>query len=160
LGGIPARQLPNLLGLLGGWQSGGRTPGTLQVIVLALSAALLIAVASLKKTARDPHFFKLCFACAVISALLVGYSTNSYDLSLLLVPLAVIADHVVRQGSIKGKLVIPVIPLLVSPFWFFLWLGWARIGLMAIFLVWWLYALYRELKQLGASQDSLSPTVA
>lgn len=159
LGGIPARQLPNLLGLLGGWQSGEKVPGTLQVMVLVLSAALLIAMASLKKTARDPRFFTMCFACAVISALLLGYSTNSYDLSLLLVPLAVTAQHVLRQARIKRELILPVIPLLVSPFWFFLWLGWARIGLMAVFLVWWLYALCRELKQLGVSQETLDSAV-
>jgi hypothetical protein len=149
-GGIPSGQLPNLLGLIGGWQSGGKVPIILQVTVLALSAALLIAMAS--RTAMEPHLFKMCFACAVISALLVGYSTNSYDLSLLLVPLAVIADHVFRQGRIKWELVVPVIPLLISPFWFFLWLRWGRISLMAIFLVWWLYAAYRELKRPGAGQ--------
>jgi len=159
-GGIPARQLPNLAGLLAGWQSKGAVPGIVQAMVLVLSAGLLIAMAALKELASDRRLFKVCFSCVVISALLTGYSTNSYDLSLLLVPLAVVAEHTLRQGRIMAKLVIPVIPLLISPLWFFLWLGWARISLMAIFLVWWLYALYRELKRLGVSQEAVDSAVA
>jgi len=162
-GGIPARQLPNLLGLIAGWHSGGEVPGILQVVVLALSAVLLIATALLKKAARNRDSFKMCFAAALISALLVGYSTNSYDLSMLLVPLAVVNDYVFRQDArinLRRDLILPVIPLLISPVWFFLWLRWSRISLMAVFLVWWLFAFYREIKRRGANQTLPDSAVA
>ena len=44
----------------------------------------------------------------------------------------------------RRRLILPVVPLLVSPLWFLLWRQWERMNLMAIFLLWWLYAIGRE----------------
>ena len=38
----------------------------------------------------------------------------------------------------------PALPLLVSPLWFFLWMRWHRINVMALFLLWWLFAMMAE----------------
>ncbi len=148
-GGIPLRQLPNLLGLLAGWGFLGESGWPVQGLVLTCGAALLIVVARLRKHANDAQVSNLCVACAVISALLVGYNTNTYDLSLLVLALVLVADYWLRECSARGRknlyLIVPAVPLLISPLWFFLWLRWERINLIAIFLVWWVFAIRKEI---------------
>ncbi|HEV2467779.1 MAG TPA: glycosyltransferase family 87 protein [Candidatus Sulfotelmatobacter sp.] len=152
-GGIPLRQLPNLLGLLGGWPSSGGTGWIVRVVALISAVALLIAVAGLRKFTEDRRVFELCFACAVIASVLAGYSTNTYDLSLLIVPLVLVADFV-AEDRLEWNIFLPVIPVLVSPLWFFLWLRWERINVMAFFLVWWLFAIRGEIVRTRPVEDT------
>ena len=71
---------------------------------------------------------------------------NLVGLAMLIVPLALVADHCFGDAqSGKWKLLLPAVPLLISPLWFFLWLRWERVNLMAVFLVWWLFAIMREM---------------
>jgi hypothetical protein len=157
LGGLPARLMPNLVGLASGWPSLENASGPLQWVAVVASAGLLIAVARMGKLASHPEMFKLNLACAVITAVLVGYNTNTYDLSVLILPLAVLADHCLsaRSGgrTVRAAAVIPVLPLLLSPLWFFIWLGWGRTNLMAIFLLWWLYAMRQEIMGMSAAAE-------
>jgi hypothetical protein len=37
--------------------------------------------------------------------------------------------------------------LLVSPFWFLIGLQWKKFNLIAIFLLWWLFAIRKELQR-------------
>jgi hypothetical protein len=101
------------------------------------------------KLASHPEMSKLNLACAVITAVLVGYNTNTYDLSVLILPLALLADHwlgaAFSRRRARATVIIPVLPLILSPLWFFLWLGWGRTNLMVIFLLWWLYAMGQEI---------------
>jgi len=145
-GGIPVRQLPNLLGLIGGWPLLERIGWPVQLAVLACTLLLLATMARVKRAAGDPRLLKLCCACAVITAVLSGYSTNSYDLSLLILPLALLTDYCANKNPAAWRnLIGPAIPLLISPLWFFLWMGWERLNLMAVFLVWWLLAIRGEI---------------
>jgi hypothetical protein len=159
-GGIPTRQLPNLWGLLAGWPFAEGVGWPLQVLILACAAGLLAWMAGLKPAAQDDRFFRLCLSCAVIAAVLVAYNTNTYDLSLLVLPLVLVGDYCVRNLSGHSRrrwaLVLPAIPLLISPLWFFLWLRWSRVNLMAIFLLWWLFALTAEI----ARARSIAPATA
>lgn len=146
-GKMPPSLMPNLLGLITGWPFAEATRGTLQVGVLAVSVLLLMSIAIMRNRANGRDFLNLTFACAVITAVLVGYNTGSYDLSLLVLPLALVADYCLG-GSVglpeaTRRLVLPAVPLLVSPLWFLLWRQWERMNLMAIFLLWWLYAIGR-----------------
>jgi len=151
-GRTPPALMPNLLGLVTGWPglTSPAWPG--QLVVLACSAGLLIWIVALGRFANDKRGSQLGFACAVLAALLVGYSTNSYDLALLLLPLAIVVDHCLGESSMRQAertaLVAPAIPLLISPLWFFLWLRWERINLIAVFLLWWLYAIAQEMRRL------------
>lgn len=154
-GGIPLRQLPNLLGLLGGWPLLGDAEGIVRIVALVAAAGLLIAVAWLRNLAEDPRSFKLCFACAVIASVLAGYSTNTYDLSLLIVPLAIVADFVAESRT-EWNILLPVVPVLISPLWFFLWLRWERINVMAFFLVWWLFAIRGEIVKTNITQERVA----
>lgn len=158
-GGIPLRQLPNLLGLLGGWPSLGDAGWIVRIAALIAAAGLLIAVAWLRKFTDDPRLFKLCFACAVTASVLAGYSTNTYDLSLLIVPLVLVVDYVAEK-TWKSSLLVPVIPLLISPLWFFLWLRWERINVMAFFLIWWLLAIRGEIVRTKFTQERVAQPTA
>lgn len=152
-GGIPPRQLPNILGLLVGWPR-LETAGWPGPVAACLCAFLLLLIVSfLRAPARSARTFKLCLSIAVITALLVGYSTNTYDLSLLLLPLVLITDEYLQtspgERPARLSLLFPVLPLLISPLWFFLWMGWEHINLIAIFLLWWEFAIRREILKMG-----------
>jgi hypothetical protein len=163
LGGIPWRGLPNVLGLLGGWPFIEDFGHLVIGVALASSVALLLVVAGLRRFALAPHgrLLGLCFACAVIAALLVGYGTNTYDLSLLIVCLAVVVDYcaqtIPEHGGPRWALLFPAVPLLISPLWFFLWLRWERINLIAIFLLWWFFAIRKEV--LRANRNEALPMI-
>ena len=166
-GGIPPRQLPNLFGLLAGWPLSQRIESIMNFVVVAISVILVTMVSGLRRHARERESFRLCLAVAIIASVLVGYSTNTYDLSLLVVPLAIIASLLLRNYSANSPnwrtLIAPAIPLLISPLWFFLWMRWERINLMALFLFWWLLAVVSEIRSRKIhAQDPLpeSPLIA
>jgi hypothetical protein len=103
--------MPNLRGLLYG--CGGRylPHWWLLAITLAISAALLVWVTYLLRRERDDA---TAFALAIIGALLLGYHLNFHDLTLLLLPMALLAG---RAWSHFGALVsacflLPVLILL------------------------------------------------
>ena len=153
--------LPNLLGLVTGWPflagmllCAGSCSGLGEAGVrssLACGASLKIR-----------QFFKICFACAVTTAVLVGYNTNAHDLSFLILPLALLCGLCAFplppwSGDVANRC--PVVPLLISPLWFFLWMRWEHTNLMAIFLLWWLYAIRRKfLRMKGSTRRSDNTT--
>jgi hypothetical protein len=82
--------MPNLRGLLYG--CGGRYLPHLWLvcITLALSGALLLWVAYLLRRERDEA---TAFALALVGALLLSYHLHSHDLTLLLLPIALLAGR-------------------------------------------------------------------
>lgn len=143
--------MPNLLGLVTGWPGLENVGWPLRLMVLAASASLLVAVARMRDLARDRRFFNLSFACAVTTAVLVSYNANVHDLSLLVLPLALFADDCAallpNWRSANMAVIIPAVPLLLSPLWILLWMRWGRINVLAIFLLWWIYAIWRDLSR-------------
>ena len=134
--------------------------GALRWVAVASSVGLIVVVACMRHLANDRGLFKLCYACAVIVAILVAYNTNVHDLCLLILPLALVADAFAQAGArksfLKARLLLPVAPLLLSPLWFLLWMKWGRTNLVAIFLLWWLYVIRGEIvrRKAGADSDS------
>ncbi len=150
LGRTPPSLLPNLLGIITGWQRLDRIHWLVPV-VLILSGGLVILVARMKNLAREPSFFDSCFGCAILAALLVGYNTSTYDLALLALPLAVILREELT-GRMPAHLLPPIVPLLISPLWFLIGMYWLNFNLIAIFLLWWLFAMrYEVLRRRGAA---------
>jgi hypothetical protein len=159
-GRIPANELPNLLGLLSGWPRLDHEGWAVQMAVFAGSIGLIIAIAGLRSVQRDRESFRLGFACAIIVALLVAYSTNTYDLSLLLLAVVITGDYCVRNLSGTSErlaVLLPIAPLLISPLWFWPWLKWQRINVVAAFLLLWLYFIRREVLRRRALSEVLSP---
>lgn len=152
LGRIPFRQLPNLVGLIAGWSSKEYAGWLLPAIVLVCSIVLLAIAVRMGRGAENGSIARMAFACALTSALFVGYSTNTYDLCLLALPITLVIDHVVREPadppSQRLALVVPILPLLLSSLWFYLWMRWVHINVIAVFIFWWLYAVGKEILQM------------
>jgi hypothetical protein len=159
-GQTPFGVMPNLMGFATGWPVLEGLGWPLRGAVLVGSAILMIVVARMRNLTRhitpdpsnDRRFRRLSFACAVITSLLVSYIANAHDLCLLVLPLALLADHCAAQWperrAVKA-LLIPVAPLLVSPLWIFLWMRWSKLNLIAVLLLWWIFGMRRELLHLG-----------
>jgi glycosyl transferase family 87 len=144
LGGLPARSMPNLVGLICGWPATENAEGA-RIAAVIFCCVIFVLVASLK--APDSQTLHLAIACAVITSVLISYNTNTYDLALLILPLGLLADYALRSSAPAGtawRLFLPSLPLLISPLWFFLWLVWLRTNLMGLFLVAWLFFIWRE----------------
>ncbi|MGA2856272.1 MAG: glycosyltransferase family 87 protein [Candidatus Sulfotelmatobacter sp.] len=159
-GQTPVGLMTNLVGLLTGWSFLGNAAGPLRWLAIAASAVLLIAVACMRRAAvvpRNRASFRLSFAIAVITTVLVPYLTNTHDLCLLVLPLALLADHCAAHWSERQavrSLLIPVVPLLISPLWVFFWMRWGKLNLAVIPLLWWVYAMWRELARLKENEIS------
>ena len=154
-GRTPPSLFPSLLGLVSGWPRLDRIHW-LVPLVLIVSAALVILVARLKNLAQEPRFFDLCFTCAVLVSVLVGYNTSTYDLALLVVPLAVMLREELT-GPIPARLLLPILPLLISPVWFLIGLHWQNFNLIAMLLLWWLFATRHELLRRNGTARAMQP---
>lgn len=151
-GGLPYRLMPNLTGLVNGWPILENVGWPLRIVTFTASTALLISIAFMKKLAGQTGLFNLCFACAVIVAVTISYNTNSYDLALLILPAALALDYCFRSADSRPTfkaLFLPAAPIFFSPLWFFLWLHWMRTNVMAIFLLWWCFAIWSEAQRPG-----------
>jgi hypothetical protein len=161
LGGVPFHRLPNLLGLVGGWST-HEVGWEVKAVVLVGSMGLLIAAVWLRPLARNQSAYNLGFGGAVIVAALVGYSSNTYDLCLLILPLAIVADHLFsRTGEglrAKVGLYVPALLLSISPLWFFLWMKWEHLNVVGALLLWWFVAIRREVGVLGANRNDVVPS--
>lgn len=146
-GRTPPSLLPSLLGLATGWKGLDRMPWLLQPLVLIVSAGLVILIVRMKNLASQPGLFTLCFACAIFVALLVGYNTSTYDLSLVAVPVAVVLGASAETFDTRRQrfLLAPMIPLLISPLWFAIGIYWRHFNLIAILLLGWLFCVRNEL---------------
>ena len=155
-GAVPTSLLPNLHGLVLGWP--GPLSGTLGMFLAALGSVMLFAFAALKGWASSQRGqFELQFSLAIVVSGLIAWQTNSHDLSLLVLPLVLIADYCLRparpepvsmsEALSRFALLLPVLPLLISPVWMVLWLEIGLVNLVAIPLIWWSWKIGEELSR-------------
>lgn len=158
-GRTPASLLPSLFGLVTGWKNLARIHAFLELLVLVLSAGLVVLAARMKNLARDPGLLNLSFACAIVVSLLVGYNTSTYDLSLLAVPVAVVAGEAAERFDTRASrsLLVPVVPLLISPLWFAIGMYWHHFNLIAIVLLAWLFGMRKELSRRAQNEGVAQP---
>jgi hypothetical protein len=157
-GQTPVGLMSNLVGLAAGWSFLGKAVWPMRLVAVVASAGLLVVVARMRSLANDARFFRLSLACAVICALLASYLTNTHDLCLLLLPLALLADHCAAHWSERHAvraLLMPVLPLLASPVWMLLWMRWDKLNLVVIPLLWWMYVMWREIVRLRGNEISV-----
>ena len=162
-GQTPYGLMPNLLGLVSGWPGLDAVGWPLRLMVLVVSAVLILIVGLMARQGND-QFFNLTFALAVITTVLVSYNANAHDLCMLILPLALVADYLgssLSQWREKRRLIVPALPLLLSPFWIALWLGPGKINLMVALSLWWGWEIRREIlggQGVGISQEVRVPT--
>jgi len=147
LGGVAAGFAPNLRGLaLGLFSPFSKSLGT--AVGLLGSIMLFIFAAARGREASRQQSLDLQFSMAVVVSVLAGWQTNMHDLSLLVLPLVLIADYCVRtlaQEPRRWRLLLrPALPVLISPLWIVLWLVGSAVNLMAIPLLWWVWAIGKE----------------
>jgi Glycosyltransferase family 87 len=148
----------NIRGLLDTFFAKWVPPHILLLIVTALSLlALYFAFKAWRKAEAFPEYFDVAFSITLIAAVLVGYHSFIYDLSVLLIPVAVTLGIVLRSPSLprflRSALVIPVIALFCAPLYLLLWFGVHHPNLMALFLILWFVTL------LKAQSRTTSPNV-
>ena len=148
LGEVPSQLMPNLRGLLLGWPS--PFSGVLGTAIAFLISALLFLFAAMKgRKTLQPEKLELQSSLAIAVAVLVSWHTNAHDLSLLVLPLVLTADYCQRTLAQEPRrklfLLLPVLPVLISPLWIVLWLVAGAVNLMAIPFLWWVWEIGNEL---------------
>jgi len=152
MGGVPVDFLPNLHGLIMGWPL--KLTGSVGTVAVLFSSAILFLFAAARERSLSlQRRSDLCFAMAIAVSELIGWQTNIHDFSLLVLPVILVADFCLNRSSPKlsdrWKLLYPVLPLLISPLWFALWLSIGQVNLIAISLLWWVWKISQELAGSG-----------
>jgi hypothetical protein len=158
LGAVPPELMANLRGLILGWPLPFSEVGTAVALVGSVVLFVFATIRGLGPT-RPPDL-KLQFSLAIVVSVLTSWHTNAHDLSLLVLPLVLIADYCLQMPAQESRrrvaLLLPVLPVLISPLWIVLWLVSGKINLMAIPLLWWAWAICKQLSRDLESTDPLS----
>jgi Glycosyltransferase family 87 len=125
-----------------------RLASNLVVGVISL-ALLLFAIGKCKWKTASRVEFDLSFSLCVIATVLVSYHTLPYDLSLLLLPIVLTIQYLFRNENSQRRsrplLLIPLFILFFSPLHAFLAMRAGHYNLFALVLLFWCWALSREL---------------
>jgi hypothetical protein len=148
LGGVPSELMPNLRGLVLGWSL--PFSGTVENAAVVLGSVLLLVFTAIRgRASAQPGNLEMQFSLAIVVSGLIGWHTNAHDLSLLVLPLVLTTDYCLhrspRQPGRRFVLLLPILPLLISPLWMVLWLAIGQMNLMAIPLLWWTWEMGKVL---------------
>ncbi len=145
-GAVPPQLMANLRGLAMGWPS--ISAPLAAALMVASSVLLFILAAKWGRKLAQPGKLALQFSLAVAVSLLVGLHTNAHDFCLMVLPAVLIADYCFRllrnQTRRQLELLLPLLPILISPLWIVLSLAYGHENLMAIPLLWWTWAIAKE----------------
>jgi hypothetical protein len=153
IGEVPPELMPNLRGLIEGWAL--PIPHALVNTLVITATVALFVFAWWSGRGFPPQNFNLQFSLATIIAVLIAWHTNGHDLSLLVLPVTLLADHIrsLQADARKRKrvLLIPLEAIFISPLWFVLWLVIGKVNLMSIPLLWWAWEVGKEILRLDCS---------
>jgi hypothetical protein len=149
---IPAG-MPSIRGLLyllcpSGWNTG---------LLLTASCIAVLAYTAWRSSRREVNS-DLRFSLAMIATALVGYHVVSYDLSMLLLPMALISNYLLRRASysLPSKMMMVAMALLFfSPLQLLLSVQYKDFALIAIVLLIWFYGIAREISSGGVVVQSV-----
>jgi nitrate reductase NapE component len=146
--------MPNLHGLFEGLFADLISRSSSDALLALLSLALVVFAAFLSKPAMAPTF-NLGFSLCVIVTIVISYHAFTSDLSLLVLPIVLVADHLEGGGGNCGwmrvALLGPVLLLFLTPLHMFLAFYAHRYSLMAVVLLFWLGAVAREISSQTAT---------
>ena len=115
-------------------------------LLVLLSLALL---AFTTWTCRNAESFDLQFSLALVTTVLVSYHVVSYDLSMLLLPAALLANYLLAENRLRyGPAVLVlfgIAALFFSPLQLYLSLRHKQYALMAFVLLLWMFGIAWEL---------------
>lgn len=117
-----------------------------QVGVSMLSAVLLLW-ASYQWDDRDTGRFDLSFSLAMLATVLLSYHVLVHDLSLLLLPIVLVVQHLNKKPKV-GEIILlisPLVLLFLSPAQMLLWFRYGEFSAFAPVLLIWFLGISREL---------------
>ena len=141
---VPAG-MPNLRGL---WYVLGTSHISMPPLLALLSLALLWFVTWRCYSSRPGSRFELCFSLALLATVLVSYHVVSYDLVVLLIPVLVITNEMLKQKSWRLSTVLIALGmalLFLAPLELMLSLEYKAFALMGLALLLWSYGIAREM---------------
>jgi len=140
--------MPNLHGLVDSLLAGfGVSELFVSILTVLLSVAMLWIVARSCSSGLSDRF-DVAFSLMILAAILVSYHLLEHDLSLLLVPCALIANWVSRhrmEVRLRAGLIAPMLVLFFTPLYVSLSLQIRQTSLLALVLMAWGAALARAL---------------
>lgn len=115
-------------------------PGSYIVPLLVLLSLALLVFTAWK--CRQPGDLDLQFSLALVTTVLISYHVVSYDLSMLLLPVALLTNSLLAEDRLRtvaaGLVGFGIVALFLSPLQLYLSLRHKQYALMAFaFLVWW-----------------------
>jgi hypothetical protein len=142
--------VPNLRGLLDSLPTLGISKTIRDGILLLVSTVLLFFTAC-KWTKTPAAIFDLRFCLYVVVTLIVSYHAFAYDLSLLILPIALLTNHLLAEERIpwrsRALLLGPLLILFFTPLQMLLLFRNGRYSLMALVLLVWGWGLAREISR-------------
>jgi hypothetical protein len=95
--------------------------------------------------------FDLSFSIVVLITVLVSYHAYAHDLSILFLPLLLVANYVSETSWPAGQrnlnMLLPMFLLCLSPLYLLLWFHYQHLNLIGLVLVWWFLVLWWEIRQ-------------
>jgi len=149
-GAIVAATMPNLRGLAAWAAVAGVPPYVVMGTVVLLSVAVLLFASSIWGIDRTG---RLAMCAALLAVSLASYHDHEYDLSLLLLPILLVGEHLkLTKAAAKSSIGLlgPMIALW-SPLPAILWFGYPQANLLALVLLWWLWSMGRRASAAAAS---------
>jgi alpha-1,2-mannosyltransferase len=139
--------MPNLHGLIDTIGSTlGASEGWVVAVTVVISAGLIAVANRVQWRGVGPEF-DLGFSLAVVIAVLVSYHAFEHDLTLLLLPIALVVNFVGarRLGRVRrAALIAPVLVLFFTPLYVWLSFQMRQTHLLALVLLAWAWALWLE----------------
>jgi hypothetical protein len=153
-GGAPEpADMPNVRGvaaMLRGATGNSAGSRASDAMVLAVSIALLVWV-STKWRERPPGAeWDLGFALSVVATVLASYHGYVYDLSLLALPILLVAEHAKNETDQPASWMIwvPMSLLMFTPLYLLMRLRWHAASFVVLLMVVWMVGILRELKRI------------
>jgi len=149
IGPIAPENMPNLRGLIETGLSGVASWRMVVGIIVFLSLALLWLCSSSWKLDADGARFDLGFSLAIIAAVLASYHAYVYDLSVLLIPVLLIANdcRTRPKGRSQWAMVTPILVLFLTPLHLALLLRFRTACLLSIVLLIWFWGIAQEISR-------------
>jgi Glycosyltransferase family 87 len=131
--------MPNIRGLLALLPF--LSPNMQSAVAVSVSAGLLMVVAVALRKDQPPERL---FALLVCFSTLVSFHLNLHDLTLLVLPIAMVLRSRLWQGEKTSALFVPLFALFCTPLYIVL-LGAFKVALLALFVGWLWYGMNRKL---------------
>ena len=152
-GAIVPAAMPNLRGLIDTILP-GRAPQLLREVATVVPSLALLLIASLKwRKAKLEEEVDLGFALCLVVTVLVSYHTFAYDMTLLLLPMALVTRGIHGEW-VDRFLLIPVITLFCGPLLLFLWLHLGHAEVLSLVLLAWAWAIMKKMSRLALPEGS------